>query len=159
MKMNQLHIALACACIVLVSGASFTNTNREWLTPVTDQWFDSYGALSWEEEKAHLDNFAIALQENSNLVGNIIVYAGRRSCANEAKERAIRAKKYLMETRNIKESQIKWLDGGYRENLTIILQPIPSGAPELIASPTLKPSEVRIIRNCKPKTVKSRKRC
>lgn len=120
--------------------------------------FDSYGAISWELEKAHLDNFAIALQQDPDLIGYIIVYAGRRACVREAKDHALRAKKYVVETRSIKASRIKWIDGGYREELTVILQPAPRGAPELTASPTLKPSEVQIIKNCKPKSHKPRKR-
>jgi hypothetical protein len=157
MKMNLIQIAMASACVVLVSLAGFTRTNHGWLTSAADQWFDSYGNLSGEDEKAHLDNLAIALQHDPNLVGYIIVYAGKRSCANEAADRALRAKKYVVEIRGIQESRIQWIDGGYREELTVILQPVPSGAPELTASPTLKPSEVRIIRNCKPKTSKPKK--
>ena|SRR5690348_13295983 len=118
--------------------------------------FDSYGAISWELEKAHLDNFAIALQQDPDLIGYIIVYAGRRACVDEAKDRALRAKKYVVETRGIQASRIKWIDGGYREELTTILQPAPRGAPELMASPTLKPSQVQIIKNCKPKSLKRR---
>jgi hypothetical protein len=158
MKMNLIQIALASACVVVISLVGFARTSHRLLTAMSDQWFDSYGKISWEDEKAHLDNFAIALQQDSNLIGNIIVYAGKRSCANEAKDRALRAKKYVVETRGIHESRVKWLDGGYREELTVILQPMPSGAPELTASPTLKPSDVRIIRNCKPKTSKTKKR-
>jgi hypothetical protein len=120
--------------------------------------FDSYGDLSWEDEKAHLDNFAIQLHHDPDSIGYIIVYAGRRACVGEAKDRAMRAKKYVVETRGIQASRIKWIDGGYREELTVILQPVPRRAPELTASPTLKPSEVQIIRNCKPKASKPRKR-
>ena len=120
--------------------------------------FDTYGGISWEVEKLHLDNFAIQLQHDSDSIGYIIVYAGRRACVDEAKDRALRAKKYVVETRGIQASRIKWIDGGYREELTVVLQPAPRGAPELTASPTLKPSEVRIIKNCKPKRPKSRKR-
>jgi len=158
MKTNLIQIALAAACIALLSVVSFTKTNSGLLTSVHDQWFDTYGSVSWEDEQAHLDNFAIALQQDSNLIGNIIVYAGRRSCANEARDRAIRAKKYVTETRGIQERRVKWLDGGYREEPTVILQPVPPGAPPLSASPTLTPNEVRIIKNCKPKSGKSRKR-
>lgn len=120
--------------------------------------FDSYGAISWEDEKAHLDNFAIALQHDPDSIGYIIVYAGRRACVGESKDRALRAKKYLVETRGIQASRIKWIDGGYREELTVILQPAPRGAPELTASPTLKRSEVQLIKNCKSKASKPRKR-
>ena len=120
--------------------------------------FDSYGAISWEDEKAHLDNFAIALQHDPDSIGYIIVYAGRRACVGESKDRALRAKKYLVETRGIQASRIKWIDGGYREELTVILQPAPRGAPELTASPTLKRSEVQIIKNCKSNASKPMKR-
>ena len=119
--------------------------------------FDTYGGISWELEKLHLDNFAIQLQHDSDSIGYIIVYAGRRACVGEAKDRALRAKKYVVETRGIQASRIKSIDGGYREDLTVILQPTPRGAPELTVSPTLKPSEVQN-KNCKPKSPKPRKR-
>ena len=119
--------------------------------------FDSYGAISWEDEKAHLDNFAIALQQDPDSIGYIIVYAGHRACVGEAKDRALRAKKYVVTTRGIQESRIKWIDGGYRQELIVILQPAPRGAPDLTASPTLKLNEVQIIKNCKPKTPKPKK--
>jgi hypothetical protein len=119
--------------------------------------FDSYGDLSWEYEKAHLDNFAIALQHNPDSIGYIIVYAGRRACVGEGKDRALRAKRYVVETRGIQKERIKWIDGGYREELTVILQPAPRGAPEPTASPTIKPSEVQLVKNCKPKRPKPKK--
>ena len=120
--------------------------------------FDSYGDLFWADEKGRLDIFAATLQHNPDLMGYIIVYAGRRACISEAKNRALRAKKYVVETRGIQAERVKWIDGGYREELTTILQAAPRGASELTASPTLKPSEVRIIRNCKPKSTQPRKR-
>lgn len=155
--MNLIQIALASACAVLVSLAGFTRSNHRWVTSVPDQWFDSYGNLTWNDEKAHLDNFAIALQHDPNLIGYIIVYAGRRACLGEAKDRALRAKKYMIAVRAIPENRLKWIDGGYQEDLTVILQPLPPGAPELTASPTLKPSEVRIIKNCRAKSPKHRR--
>ena|SRR5688572_11304221 len=149
-KMNLIQIALASACVVVISLVGFARTSPRVLAAMSDQWFDSYGNISWEDEKAHLDNFAIALQQDPNLIGYIMVYAGRSACVGKARDRALRAKMYLVETRGISQPRIKWLDGGYREELTVILQPLPSGVPELTASPTLKPSEVRIIKNCKP---------
>ena len=49
MKMNLIHIALAGTSIVFVSLVGFARTNDG---SVVDQWFDSYGDLSWEDEKA-----------------------------------------------------------------------------------------------------------
>lgn len=153
MKINLIHIALASASLVLVSFVGFARTNNE---RVADQWFDSYGDLSWKDEKARLDNFAFALQNDPDLIGYIMVYAGRQSCVGEAKNRALRAKKYLVQTRAVEASRIKFIDGGYREELTVILQPAPRGAPEIPVSPTLKPSEVKI-KNCKPSRRQHRK--
>lgn len=157
MKMNLIKIALAGACFIVASLVGFARTNHPWLMAMSEQWFDSYGNISWQDEKAHLDNFAIALQQDQNLIGYIIVYAGRRACVGEAKDRARRAEKYLVEIRGVQENRIKWIDGGFREEVTVILQPVPSGAPGLMASPTLKPTDVRIIKNCKPKTSKRKR--
>ena len=74
MKINVIRVVLAGACTVLISIAGFTRTNHGWLLSETDQWFDSYGDLSWEDEKVHLDNFAIALQHDPESIGYIIVY-------------------------------------------------------------------------------------
>jgi hypothetical protein len=147
--MKTASVVLIGACMVV----SLMTSAKAQFDP-----FDSYGAISWDLEKLHLDNFAIQLQHDSDSIGYIIVYAGRRACVDEAKDRALRAKKYVVETRGIQASRIKWIDGGYREELTTILQPAPRGAPKLTASPTLKPSEVQIIKNCKPKSPKPRKR-
>ena len=35
----------------------------------TIQYFDEYGSISWNEEKARLDNFFIYLQHNSEMQG------------------------------------------------------------------------------------------
>lgn len=112
--------------------------------------FDDYSDIPWADETGRLDNFAIALQHDPKLTGYIIVYAGQRACVGEAEDRARRAKKYLVETRGIQESRVKWIDGGYREKLIVILQPVPPGAPEIMASPTVKPTDVQLIKNCKP---------
>ena len=119
--------------------------------------FDDYSDIPWADETGRLDNFAIALQHDPKLIGYIIVYAGQRACVGEAEDRARRAKKYLVETRGIQESRVKRIDGGYREELTVILQPVPPGAPELTASPTVKPTDVQLIKNCKPKVPKRKR--
>src|SRR5947208_7846662 len=76
--------------------------------------FDEYGAICWENEKARLDNFAIQLlNERSTTLGHIIVYDGKRACRGEAVARAIRAKKYLVEYRNVSADRIVWRWGGY----------------------------------------------
>lgn len=144
-------LIIIAQCVSLVMTGAFSSGKPQFDT------FDSYGDISWELEKAHLTNFAVALQHDPELIGYIIVYAGRRSCIGEAQDRAHRAKEYLVKSRGIQKNRIKWIDGGYREELIVILQPVPPGASELTASPTLKPSDA-VIMNCKPKTFKRRKR-
>ena len=136
--------------------AGFSSTSSASLASKPSQLFDSYGDIPWEQEKAHLDNFAIALQQDSNLVGYLIVYAGRCACIDEAKDRALRATRYLTDTRKIQPNQTKWIDGGHRETFTVELQPVPRGAPELTAAPVLKPNEV-VTKNCKPKGSKRKR--
>lgn len=142
--------ALVLAALPILSGSNLRKL------AFADQVFDSYGDLPWEQEKIHLDNFAIELQRESDLVGYIIAYAGRRACPGEAKARASRAKKYVVETCGIQESRVKWIDGGYREKLTVVLQPASPGLPAPVF-PTIKRSEVEIIKNCKPKISRRRK--
>jgi hypothetical protein len=151
MKMFRVMLSVTVVLIAL-SIISVSHLRRTF----ADQVFDSYGDIPWEEEKIHLDNFAIELQHGSDLVGYIIAYAGRRACPGEAKARAIRAKKYIVEIRGIQESRVKWIDGGYRENLTVVLQPASPGLPAPVFS-TVKPEDVQIIKNCKPKTSKRKK--
>ena len=143
----------------VISVAAFIAVGGHYSRPVllSDEYFDTYGNVSWADEKAHLDNFAFELQHDPKLIGYIVVYAGRRACLGEAKYRALRAKKYLVRTRNIQENRIRWMDGGYQEELRIVLQPLQPDAPEFTASPTLKPDEA-LVKNCKPKSIKRRKR-
>ena len=106
--------------------------------------FDEFGDLSSEDEAARLDNFAIQLQHQSEAVGYIIVYAGRRARVGEAYTRSKRVKEYLEGHRGMMGRVIA-IDGGYREEFTIHLFVGPSDAAPPELSPTVEPSEVQII--------------
>lgn len=123
----------------------------------TDRVFDEYGNICWEDEMARLDNFAIELQHDPNLIGYIIVYDGNPSCREEAIARAVRARNYVVEDRGIEWNRVIWRYGGYDGYLTTILQPVLRGAPELKVGAWLSPSEIKVT-NCKAKMYK-RKRC
>ena len=43
---------------------------------VATSWFDSYGDISWDEELLHLDNLAIYLHQNRNMIGYLAFYPG-----------------------------------------------------------------------------------
>ena len=107
--------------------------------------FDEYQRLSFEEEKARLDNFAIQLQSEPNSVGYIIVYAGRRARINEAKEVGERAKRYLVTNRKINARRVITIDGGHREQLTSELYVQARGLTPPPVSPTVKRSDVKIV--------------
>jgi hypothetical protein len=81
------------------------------------QKFDSYGALRHSDEKARLDNFAIQLMKSDEMVGYILVYAGRK--ATEAQLRANRARDYLINVRKIDPQRVKAIDAGHREDFQV----------------------------------------
>jgi hypothetical protein len=112
------------------------------VTP-TSRKVDEYGNIRFNDEKARLDNFAIELQNDPTSQGYLICYGGRRGRKGEATARCDRAKNYLVSTRGIDASRIVTVDGGYRENLTVELWVVPSGATPPTATPTVQPSEVR----------------
>ncbi len=105
--------------------------------------FDEYGNIRFNDEKARLDNYAIQLQNDPTARGQIIAYGGRVGRAGEAQARADRAKNYLVNERGISADRIDAIDGGFREDLTVELWIVPSGATAPSASPTVDPSEVR----------------
>jgi hypothetical protein len=114
-----------------------------------DSSFDSFGNLCFEDEKARLDNFAIALQQNPKLIGYIVVYAGKESCAGEAEYRANRAKRWVVK-RGVAAGRIITKDGGYRADITTELQPWPSDQPPYEILPgELSFKHVKIFKPCK----------
>ncbi|HYO63202.1 MAG TPA: hypothetical protein VER08_06050 [Pyrinomonadaceae bacterium] len=102
---------------------------------------DEYGDILFSAEKARLDNFAFAVQSAPKLKGHVIAYGGRRSRAGAARERAERAKNYLVNERQIDEWRIVTTDGGFRETLTVELHLAPDDFPPT-PSPTVAPHEV-----------------
>lgn len=107
--------------------------------------FDQYGNLRFSDEKARLDNFAIQLQNDPDLTGYILVYAGRKAVVAEAQLRADRARNYLIAVRHIDPARIKTIDGGYREDLTVYLRIVPTGGEPPVPDPSVDPKDVEII--------------
>ena len=107
---------------------------------------DEYGNIRFNDEKARLDNYAIELQNDPTAQGYLVCYGGRTGRTGEAQRRCDRAKNYLVSTRGIDASRIVTVDGGFREELTVELWVVPSGANPPTASPTVDPSEVRSTR-------------
>ncbi|MGI9107253.1 MAG: Ig-like domain-containing protein [Pyrinomonadaceae bacterium] len=112
----------------------------------TPQQFDTYGRIARNDEKARLDNFAVALQNDTSAQGYIITYGGRRGVAGEAQTRADFAKNYLVNSRGLDAGRLVTVDGGFREEATTELWLVPSGAPPPTASPNVDASEVQTTR-------------
>jgi hypothetical protein len=106
---------------------------------------DEYGAISFEDEKARLDNVAIELQNWPEGVGYIVAYGGRVSRRGEALRRAERAERYMIGVRNIPPRQVVTIDGGYREQLTVELRVRSKDWPPPAPYPTVDPKDVRFI--------------
>lgn len=114
-----------------------------------DSPFDTYGNLCFEDEKARLDNFAIALQQNPDFIGLIFVNAGNQSCAGEARYRADRARKWIGK-RGIKPGRIIVKDVGFEEEVATTLLLWPKDKPPYEGLPgRLARSEVKIFRHCR----------
>ncbi|HEX8147001.1 MAG TPA: hypothetical protein VF591_07465 [Pyrinomonadaceae bacterium] len=106
--------------------------------------YDEYGNVSFEDEQARLDNYAIGLSEDPTAEGHLTCYGGRKGRAGEAERRCVRAKKYLVETRGLEASRLLIVDGGFREELTVVLWLVPAGAQPPQPSPTVDPAEAEI---------------
>ncbi len=94
-----------------------------------DRLFDQYSNIRWEDEKARLDNFAIQLQNDPDVVGYIFVNDGKAMCAGEAQARAVRAKRYVVEHRGVPWSRVIWRLDGYTGEFMITLQPVVRSVP------------------------------
>ena len=107
--------------------------------------FDEYGAISFADEKARLENFGLQLMKSEKTVGYIIVHAGRKATIAEAKIRANRARGYLISVLKIDPAWVKAIDAGYQEEATVSLYlwPADSEPPQFEGS--IDPSEVEII--------------
>jgi hypothetical protein len=132
---------------------------------IASQKFDEYFDIPFSKEKERLDYFATGLLEQqrneSEAKGYIIAYAGRRAHIGEARIRAERAKSYLVNERGMKATDIEAIDGGYRETAIVELWIRPNGGRTPKASPTVAPSQVRIIKDSSARNNRrvSRSRC
>jgi hypothetical protein len=114
--------------------------------PIIDNKIDEYGRISFDDEQARLDNFAIELQNDPTAEGYLICYGGRVGRAREAVRRCARAKAYLSGYRHIPAARIVTVDGGYREDLTVELWYVSAGMTPPHPSPSVDPKEVRFVK-------------
>lgn len=142
------------ACIIIMILLVVASYAHPAASPI--QPFDSFGDICCNDEKARLDNFAIALRHQPDSQGYIVFYGGRRQnypyCwsarqrlqrRGESQARAARLKPYLVSTRGIDPARVVVIDGGYRESWSAELWIIPKGESPPTPSPTIQPREIR----------------
>ena len=114
--------------------------------------FDEWHDLVFSDEKARLDNISIVWKAHSQNIIYLVIYAGERACVSEAKARGIRAKNYLMK-RNVPASNIVWIDGGWKNEVTteVWIWPPRFETPSIFPEFNLKASEVTFEKGCKIK--------
>jgi len=100
-------------------------------TFAANEWFDSYGKIPWEDERAHLHNFARFLQHDPEMMGYIGYNWRNNAEFKEMKRRAIRAQRFLVKELKIDKSRIIIIKGGPRDEPRTVLQPSKKGLPPL----------------------------
>ena len=101
------------------------------IPPASCRKFDEYADLTFNDEKARLDNLAIQLQQEPGSQAFYVIFG---SCDTEGAARSTRAVDYLVNNRGIDRARITVVDGGCRESLTVELWICPTGAGAPVAS-------------------------
>ena len=127
--------------------------------PTPKSVFEEYGELSWEDEKARLDNFAIQLLHDPDLIGYVLVYDAAGGCRGEAQARAIRAKKYVVEHRSVPWNKVIWRQEGYQADIHTVLQPVNRNIilPRPFLGPTVDPIDGEASKVCRSKISRIRR--
>ncbi|HYG81792.1 MAG TPA: hypothetical protein VD861_15450 [Pyrinomonadaceae bacterium] len=84
------------------------------LPPLVPHPLDRYRSLKFSDEKARLDNFAIAIQQEPTLRGYILVYAGEGD-RPELRRRAKRIRSYLTNRRGVDAGRFFFVYSGDRK--------------------------------------------
>ncbi|MGI8836827.1 MAG: hypothetical protein ACR2H4_09340 [Pyrinomonadaceae bacterium] len=96
--------------------------------PVEGRKFDEFPNIARNDEKARLDNFGIALQNDPTATAYIIVYPGQRGRPGEVQQHTTRIVDYLVNSRGINGTRMITLVGPPREALLVELWLCPQGA-------------------------------
>ncbi|HVF50408.1 MAG TPA: hypothetical protein VNA19_09995 [Pyrinomonadaceae bacterium] len=83
--------------------------------------FDEYGDIRHCDESARLDNFAIALQNESKLKGYLLIYVGKDDLPGKIPSILARAQGYLTNERGLAAERLTVVNAGYRAQRTVEL--------------------------------------
>jgi hypothetical protein len=105
--------------------------------------FGEYVTNDLSANKAQLDKFVLALQQDLAAQGYLIAYGGRTSQPEDAQKAADNATDYTINTRKMDGARTLSGVGGYREQPTVELWIAPPGATPPLATPTVRPEDVK----------------
>jgi hypothetical protein len=113
--------------------------------------FMEHGNIRWSDERAVLDRLAEVFRKSNDQVIYFLIYPGQISCKDEAQLRAMRAKNYLVQRKQIPKDKILWKSGAFRPDLSVVIWLLPKDKPlpEPSNFVTIDPSEVKLRKNCK----------
>jgi hypothetical protein len=99
--------------------------------------FDECNNCTFDDQKARLDNLAVDLQNDPSTRAYIIAYGGRMSPLAQVEVLMSRARDYLVTQRGLDASRLTVVNGGFREEDSVELWVVPSGAAPPRATPTV----------------------
>ena len=105
--------------------------------------FDECNNCTFDDQKARLDNLAVELQNDPTTRAYIIAYGGRMSPVGQVEKLMNRAREYMVTQRGIDASRLSMVNGGYREEDSVELWIVPSGAAAPQATPTVQAGEIK----------------
>ena len=105
---------------------------------IVAQEFDECNSCSLNDQKARLDNLVVELQNDPSTRAYIIAYGGRMSPLGQSQKLMSRAREYLVSHRGIDASRLTVVNGGFREEDSVELWLVPSGAAAPQATPTVQ---------------------
>ena len=111
-------------------------------TVIVAKEFDECNSCTFDDQKARLDNLAVELQHDPSTRAYIIAYGGRMSPLGQVEVLMSRAREYLVSQRGIDASRLVVVNGGFREEDSVELWMVPSGAKPPQATPTVKISDL-----------------
>ncbi len=109
---------------------------------IVAQEFDECNSCTLDDQKARLDNLAVEMQNDPSTRAYIIAYGGRNSPVNKVEKLMSRAREYLVTQRGVDASRLVVVNGGFREEDSVELWIVPSGAAAPRATPTVQAGDV-----------------
>lgn len=110
---------------------------------IVAQEFDECNSCTFDDQKARLDNLAVELQSDPSTRAYIIAYGGRTSPLGQVEVLISRAREYLVSQRGIDASRFVVVNGGFREEDSVELWIVPSGAKPPQPTPTVKAGDLK----------------